>query len=202
VATVALGAILGGGLGLLATSHSGRGSSRAGGGTTVPGFGLSIPPGLITGRSASAPPIHSIDNRVFLVGDSVMQGAAPYLGDLLEGWSIIADTRVGRFIGEANRVIEKRHEDIGQIAVLNLGNNYDGDEADFAQQVDLALDQLAAVPHVIWIDVAEFEDDRTEVNETLAAAARTHPNLTVVDWNSWWAKDRSLTGGDHLHLTP
>jgi hypothetical protein len=202
VATVALGAVLGGGLGLLAATHSDGGSSAGGGGTTLPGLGLTIPQGLIAGRAASPPPIHSIDNRVFIVGDSVMQGAAPYLGDLLDGWSIIADTRVGRFIDEANRVIEKRHGDIGQIAVLNLGNNYNGDRAAFARQVDVALGQLAAVPHVIWIDVAEFEDDRAEVNDTLHAAARTHPNLTVVDWNSWWEKDRSLTGADHLHLTP
>jgi hypothetical protein len=202
LATVVLGALLGGGLAVLADrlQHDGAGASATPSTTAVPGAAA-----LASGQrdhEGARPALHSIDNRVFVVGDSVMQGAAPYLGDLLEGWSVIADTRVGRFIGEANKVIVKRRKDIGDIAVLNLGNNYDGDREEFARQVDFALAALTDVEHVIWVNVGEFESDRAEVNEVVQQAAKSHPNVTIVDWNSWWEKDGSLTGGDHLHLTP
>jgi hypothetical protein len=205
LATIVLGALIGGGLAVLVDGRSGTSdvASAQSPTTTAAQSPLSIPSGLVgKERAARTPPIHSIDNRVFVVGDSVMQGAAPYLGELLEGWSVIADTRVGRFIDEANRVIVKRRKDVGQIAVLNLGNNYNGDRAAFAESVETALSELSGVSHVIWINVGEFEEDRTEVNEVLRDAAATHPNLTIVDWNSWWERDDSLTGGDRLHLTP
>jgi hypothetical protein len=204
LATIVLGALIGSGLAVLAGHQSGSEVASAESTTTTAASSRpSIPSGLVArDPEADTPAIHSIDNRVFVVGDSVMQGAAPYLGDLLEGWSVIADTRVGRFIDEANRVVLKRRKDVGQIAVLNLGNNYNGDEVAFAQSVDTALAGLTGVSHVIWVNTGEFEEDRAEVNEVLREAAKTHPNLTIVDWNSWWEQDDSLTSGDRVHLTP
>ncbi len=162
----------------------------------------SVPSGLIGGATGAAKaPTHLIDNRVFVVGDSVMQGAAPYLAGDLPGWSIIADTKVGRFLDEADKVIQKRRKDIADIAVLNLGNNYDGNQQEFADQVAVTLAELSGVEHVIWLNVAEFQPDRAEVNAVLTQAATTHPNLTIVDWNTWWAANRAFTGSDHLHLT-
>lgn len=201
---MALGALVGAGLAAWAAP---AGHSRVGGAepttTLSPSTDLSVPGGLIGGGTAPVrPPTHTIDNRVFVVGDSVMQGAAPYLGDLLEGWSVTADTRVGRFLGEAIRVIKKRRDDIGEIAVLNLGNNYNGSQEQFAGEVAEALEELSGVSHVIWINAGEFEDDRAEVNEALREATRMHPNLTIVDWNSWWEDNPSFTSGDRLHLTP
>lgn len=204
VATVALGALIGAGLAAWA-APAGHTRTRQVTSTTIEPRtgGPSVPGGLIGGGTAPArPPTHAIDNRVFVVGDSVMQGAAPYLGDLLEGWSVIADTRVGRFLDEGVRVIRKRREDIGEIAVLNLGNNYNGSQEQFATEVDEALGELEGVAHVIWINAGEFEEDRAEVNETLRDAAASRSNLTIVDWNSWWEDNPSFTSGDRLHLTP
>jgi hypothetical protein len=204
VATIVLGALIGSGLAVLAGSRSDSPAAASADSTTTSAEAnrSSIPSGLSAGEAAEQPAIHSIDNRVFVVGDSVMQGAAPYLGDLLEGWSIYADTRVGRFLDEANKVILKQRKDVGQIAVLNLGNNYNGDQVAFAKSVDTALEALTGVSHVIWVNVGEFEEDRAEVNEVLRNAAAVHPNLTIVDWNAWWEEDDSLTSGDRLHLTP
>lgn len=164
---------------------------------------VSVPAGLIEGITASSVPplVTPIDNRVFVVGDSVMQGASPYLPDLMPDWSLIIDTKVGRFLDEAIRVINRRREEIADIAVLNLGNNYGGDQVTFATQVEEALNALAGVRHVIWVNAAEFTTDRAEVNQVLRDAATRHPELVVVDWNSWWAQRRSFTSGDRLHLT-
>ena len=60
-----------------------------------------------------------------------------------------------------------------------------------------------ASTHVIWFNIGEFEDDRAEVNEVLRAAATSATRTwCIVDWNSWWEQDDSLTSGDRLHLTP
>lgn len=200
-AVVVVGALVGVVLGRWDMTHHSTVSKSAATTTTVATNPL-IPEGLL-GKNATAtpPPTHTIDNRVFVVGDSVMQGAAPYLSTDLPTWSIIADTKVGRFLDQANTVIVKRRKDIANIAVLNLGNNYDGNQQEFAQQVTTALTDLSGVEHIIWLNVAEFQDDRTQVNAVLQQAAATHPNLTVVDWNSWWAANRAFTGADHLHLT-
>ncbi len=161
--------------------------------------------GLITGphglRTATTASV--IDNRVFIVGDSVLQGAAPYVPDKLSTWSIIADTRVGRFLDEAIKVVKQRSsKDLGKIVVLNLGNNYGGDQVIFQAQVEEMLDLLSGVDHVLWVNMGEFEKVQREVNAVLRGELLTHPNLTLLDWDTLWKAEPNYTGNDHLHLTP
>jgi hypothetical protein len=200
--TIALGALLGAGLGFVVDPAPDR-VFAVNPAAPERSPSVSVPAGLIAGITASSVPalVTPIDNRVFVVGDSVMQGASPYLPDLMPDWSLIIDTKVGRFLDEAIRVLDRRREEIADIAVLNLGNNYGGDEITFAAEVEKALDTLAGVRHVIWVNAAEFTADRAEVNQVLRDAATRHPNLVIVDWNSWWAQRRSFTTGDRLHLT-
>ena len=150
------------------------------------------------GATVSSRPI---DNRIFAVGDSVLQGAATFLPDALPDWSIDTDTRVGRFTPEGAAVIARNSPRIGQVVVISLGNNYGGDRLGFADQVDGILKQLASVRHVLWLTVSEFRANRVEVNDVLRAAARTHPNLTLVDWTPLWLAAPELTASDRLHLT-
>ena len=166
---------------------------------------LNEPGGLITGpqglRTASTQSV--IDNRVLMVGDSVLQGAAPYVPDKLSSWSIIADTRVGRFLDEAIRVVKQRSaKDLGKIVVLNLGNNYGGDQVVFQAQVEEMLGLLSTVEHVLWVNMGEFEKAQGEVNAVLRSELLTHPNLTLLDWQTLWKTEPGYTGNDHLHLTP
>lgn len=161
--------------------------------------------GLITGpqglRTATTASI--IDNRVFLVGDSVLQGAAPYVPEKLSTWSIIADTRVGRFLDEAIKVVKQHSpKDLGKIVVLNLGNNYGGDQVIFQAQVEEMLNLLSGVDHVLWVNMGEFEKVQREVNDVLRRELLTHPNLTLLDWDTLWKAEPGYTGNDHLHLTP
>lgn len=200
--TVVIGALVGAGLGLVVDPAPER-VFAVNPAAPERSPSVSVPAGLIEGITASSVPplVTPIDNRVFVVGDSVMQGASPYLPDLMPDWSLVIDTKVGRFLDEAIRIIERRREDIADIAVLNLGNNYGGDEATFATEVEEALVALAGVRHIIWVNAAEYTPNRAEVNEVLRDAATRHPELVVVDWNSWWAQRRSFTSGDRLHLT-
>lgn len=160
--------------------------------------GLITPHGLILGTEPT-----TIDNRLLFIGDSVMQATAPTLPDLAPKWSVVVDTRVGRFLDEAITVLKKRaKQDLGQIVVLNLGNNYNGDQATFSSQVDEMMGELLNVRHVIWINSGEYEKKQQEVNATLLAAAQKFPKLVIADWNGLWEDHANYTGYDSLHLTP
>jgi hypothetical protein len=166
---------------------------------------LDEPGGLITGpggiNAASSRKV--VDNHLVLVGDSVLQAAAPLIPDVLPEWSIVADTRVGRFLPEATKVLQRRAADLGEVVVLNLGNNYNGDPVAFSAEVEEAMAELRQVDHVIWINAGVFEEEQREVNSVLRAALRRHRNLVLVDWNTIWDEhQRSYTGADDLHLTP
>lgn len=148
-------------------------------------------------------PTTEIDNRVFVLGDSVMQAAAPLLGDALPQWSVIADTKVGRFLDEGVGVLKRRHSQIGEIAVILMGNNYNGDEVAFRSQLDDAMEQLQGVEHVIFFTVTMYDEDRAEVNDALADLGRSESNVTVVDWGAWCDENvDDFLVGDRLHLTP
>ncbi len=164
-----------------------------------------VPEGLIGIESAEpkGPPTE-IDNRVFVVGDSVMQAAASYLPEEMPTWSLTVDTKVGRFTDQGIDVTEKwiDRKALGEIAVVGLGNNYNGDEVAFGESIDEMMTTLVGVDHVIWFNVAEYREEQIEVNEALESARERYPNLVVVDWNTWYEAEPDFTGADDLHLTP
>ncbi len=165
---------------------------------------LDEPGGLITGPHGITRGDHQrvVSNRLVVVGDSVLQAAAPFLPEHLPAWSLVADTRVGRFLPEAIEVLRKRSDQLGEVVVLNLGNNYNGDEVAFAAEVEEAMTVLAEVDHVIWLTVGEYEPEQVEVNTVLRSAAEVHRNLVLLDWNTIWQNSDGWTGYDDLHLTP
>jgi len=131
----------------------------------------------------------------------VIQAATHHIATDLPDWSLIADTRVSRFTGEGLTIVEDRREEIGEIAVVGLGNNYNGDKQQFADEVTEMLSLLDGVDHIIWLTVGEFDEDREDVNDVLEFHAAADDRLVLADWNSWWAAEPSFTGRDELHLT-
>jgi hypothetical protein len=165
----------------------------------------SVPAGLVAVDEPASPgPVRTIDNRVFVVGDSVVQGASSGLADKMAGWSLLIDTKVGRFTREGVQVARgwKSHGDVGQIAVVGLGNNFAPRSEDIAREIDDMMRVLAGTEHVIWFTVAEYRPEQAKVNAALRAAVASHPQLVLVDWNAWYRAQRGFTGRDHLHLTP
>jgi hypothetical protein len=164
----------------------------------------SVPSGLVAIDEPVSPrPARTIDNRVFVVGDSVVQGASSALADKMPEWSLLVDTKVGRFTREGVKVARgwEAQGDIGQIAVVGLGNNFSPGE-DIAGEIDDMMSVFADTEHVIWFTVAEYRPQQAKVNTALRAAAARYPKLVLVDWNAWYESRRNFTGRDHLHLTP
>jgi hypothetical protein len=114
------------------------------------------------------------------------------------------DTKVGRFTREGIKVALawKAKGDIGQIAVVGLGNNFTPGAENITSEIDDMMNVFADTEHVIWFTAAEYRPEQAEVNAALRAAATRYPKLVLVDWDAWYESQRRFTGRDHLHLTP
>ncbi len=145
------------------------------------------------------------DDRIFLLGDSVLAAAGPdYAGTALValetlGWQVEMDAKESRPASVGADVIDAHRDDIGDVVVILLGNNYDGDAAAFDADVGEMIAALDGVPWIVFLTVQEFRKNRREVNDVLARWAETG-RVTVVDWNAVVTSAKSVNGGDGLHL--
>lgn len=79
---------------------------------------------------------------------------------------------------------------------------YNDDEETFAQTVEDSLVALrdAGVEKVLWANLHGFGPHWGAMNADLAAAAKRHPELTVIDWNAYAGDHWSWFQGDNIHL--
>lgn len=142
-------------------------------------------------------------NHVFVLGDSVLLGAANEIPAALPGWQVIVDAKVSRFLNQGIEVLQARRAEIGEggVVVIQQGNNYLGSEQQFREEIDQTMAVLGGVPKVVWLTVSEFRADRADVNKEILEAAQRYPNIVLADWNGVWLPNRvAFTSRDGLHL--
>jgi hypothetical protein len=148
------------------------------------------------------------DARIFLMGDSVMAALNPNYTDEAHkilgafGWHVTIDAAESRFPTAGIEVLRARRREMGQVVVIQMSNNYGGDEAQWARQIDTMFDVLDGIPEVVFLTVSEFRADRRGVNAELRAALERHPNMLLADWNAVGASSPSFLANDGLHLSP
>jgi hypothetical protein len=147
------------------------------------------------------------DNRVFMVGDSVMKAMTLGNPDALDysvgalGWDVTVDAVVGRFTDQGLRVLEKRPDEIHQVVVLMLGNNYNGDEQNFRELIGQIRDTLSDARKIVMFTVPEYEPKQKEVNDVLREAANDDPRFVLIDWETITRTVRGVLSGDGIHPT-
>jgi hypothetical protein len=144
------------------------------------------------------------DARLTIFGDSVILGTQYVLPGALAGWDVTLEAKVSRFTQQLIPVVAQARPGLGQAAVIQIGNNYNGDQAAYAADLDRILVDLDGLGRVVLVTVAEFRPDRTQVNDEVRGAATRHPNVVVVDWQGAIAAGKggpALTARDGLHLT-
>jgi hypothetical protein len=89
---------------------------------------------------------------------------------------------------------------IGPYVVVSVG--YNDFEDQYAGNVENALQALdaAGVKHVWWLTLRAAHHPYLNMNDDLQAAAKRHPELTVVDWNVYSRSHPSWFQADGLHL--
>lgn len=134
---------------------------------------------------------------VTFVGDSVMEGAAIHLAELVPGAEI--DTRVGRHWFQASEILDELEAEaaVGDAVVLHLGNNGPIDEELF----DEVVGRLRNVELVVVVNVRVPVRWEGSVNEALAAGAERWENVELVDWYDRSNEKPKFFAADGVHLT-
>jgi hypothetical protein len=154
--------------------------------------------------------------QVTVVGDSVLtavQWNAEPLAVLQQGLDLQLDVGICRTLTgvscpfDGGRVptlldmVDGLGSELGSVVLVEVGYNDDHDT--FAASVEQSVSALlrAGVQEILWSNLHGFTQQWLDMNAVLAAAARRHPQLTVIDWNDYASNHWSWFQGDAIHLT-
>ena len=172
-------------------------------------------PALVSAASGTAatPP------RVTVISDSILTSITwakdgVGMAALSDGLDLEIDAGVGRrlngqslefnggYVPTTLDVINGWINQLGSIVVIVDGYNDLPDN--FAGDVELTLDTLRAhgVQHVLWTNLHEVRPEFAAKNAILAAAAKRHPELRVLDWNTYSSAHLDWYQNDFIHLMP
>jgi hypothetical protein len=172
------------------------------------GAGAALPLGRAAPAASSFP-------RVTLIGDSVADSlqfvpqATQILGRGIDLQLQLAPCRrVGQLscpykgVSPPNVIdlVGSLGSSLGDTVIVAVGyNDYEGL---YAQNIEDALAALkkAGVKRVIWPTMRAAYHSYLTMNDDLRAAAATHPELTVVDWNAYSRSHPDWFQSDGLHL--
>ncbi len=135
---------------------------------------------------------------VTAIGDSIMVDAAPYLQQSLPGIAI--DAQVGQQLDQVqDAVAQLRHEGaVGNRLILELGTNGPYSAAD----LETLLNSLGPMQKIVLVNTRVPRPWQQQVNDTIAAVARTYPNTTLVNWYVDSAPYPQYIYPDGVHLDP
>jgi hypothetical protein len=153
--------------------------------------------------------------QVTVIGDSVLTGViwnAQPLAILQDGLQMRLDIGVCRKLTGVScpfeggnvptllDVVNTLGPQLGKVVLVEVGYNDDYDT--FAQNVEMSINALlqAGVTHILWANLHGFSQQWLDMNAVLDAAARRHPELTVIDWNGYADNNWSWFQGDGIHL--
>ncbi len=167
------------------------------------------------------------DPRVLMIGDSVLEATTFRNPDDLDryvatlGWRIWVDAQRGRRMGQGLATLQElvagespwdtgwawaaapdgRGPVIPEVVVLMLGNNFEGDEAEFVSSLDGILDLLDGARKVVLFTVPLYQPEQAEVNAALRAAATRDDRIVLVDWERMSREWEGTLKTDGLHPT-
>ena len=160
------------------------------------------PTGTASAPSAPAPASPTLlplpdGHNVTAIGDSVMLGAVPGLTEALPGATV--DAVEGRQASSAFSLIDGlvNNGHLGADVVLHIGTNGTIDPQALDSLLTLVADRRVTILNLHvprpWQDLN---------NATLAAAARAHPNVALLDWNTAASAHPEWLWDDGIHLRP
>ncbi|HKU39181.1 MAG TPA: acyltransferase family protein, partial [Polyangiales bacterium] len=136
--------------------------------------------------------------RVLAIGDSVMLGAARHLH--APGAQITVDAMVGRQASAVLDLLAERRAEgpLPPLVVVHIGNNGTLRE----QQFEAMMRLLADVPQVVFVNTKVPRRWQDPNNAVLAAGARRHARVRLVDWLSYSEGHPEWFRKDGYHLLP
>lgn len=161
---------------------------------SVPGPEIATP-SEPTPTTEPDPPLVAYESVSF-IGDSVMEGAAEGIAELIPSADI--DTLVGRQWFQAVDLVTERVEadDLGDAVVIHLGNNGPVTE----EMVDDLLGQLVEAELVVVINVRVPLRWEASVNDELRAGVKRWDNTRLVNWYKRSNEKPQFFAADGVHI--
>lgn len=134
---------------------------------------------------------------ITLIGDSIMQGAAPMIEDVL-GQSIFIDATRKRRMEDMPALIETLAEDghLGSVVIIHLGSNRPFEASIFDQVIESLL--AHQVERIIFINVHRPIGWEYYVNKQFAEGIARWPQAELIDWDAiahtrqeWFIEDQT-----------
>jgi len=160
----------------------------------------------------------SASPRVSVISDSVMTavtwGNDAAMSALSQGLDLQIDAAVCRRLNGQScqfnnayapttlSVINGWATQLGPVVVIVDGYNDLPDQ--FAGDVEFTLNTLRndGVQRILWVNLHDVRPDYAAKNADLAAAAKRHPELRVLDWNAYSSPHQDWYQTDFIHLRP
>ena len=141
----------------------------------------------------TAPP----DRPILVIGDSIIISTGRALARELGRIEI--DAEVGRHAVDGVRILEQRRQAgrLSEVIVIDLGTNGPLMRAQFER----AMEVLAGVRLVVWVNVSVPRSWEEHTNLVLAQQVPRYPNARLVDWYAAASARRELFRGDGYHPT-
>jgi hypothetical protein len=150
--------------------------------------------------------------HVTLIGDSVataIPGNADAMRSLRQGSDLDLEVAACRRLVDQScppgppstvDVIKRLGPAVGPTVVIAVG--YNDFEDHYAGEIDdtLAALDAANVKHIFWLTMRAAHHPYINMNDEIGAAAASHPNMTVIDWNVYSRSHADWFQADGIHL--
>ena len=141
-------------------------------------------------RAVDQPP------TAFVIGDSIADGAAPFITSALPGWTIGFDAVIGRGTDSALTAAAEQGAARPDVVVVELGTN-DADPGAFRRNAVTILDDLRRVPLVVWQTAHGPLPNIPGVNVHIHGLVPRYPNAVVADWDASVSDTELSSDGVH-----
>jgi lysophospholipase L1-like esterase len=143
---------------------------------------------------------------VYVVGDSLASGTAPYLRQQLAGWRLTQIVSIGLHTAQGAELVRERSRSLPEVVVVSLGTNDDPRLVSrFAEDVRAVVAAAGPRRCVVWPTIVRppaVGASYVGYNVTLKHVAARHENLVVVDWVGLVRRHPAWLGRDGIHVKP
>jgi hypothetical protein len=165
-------------------------------------------------------PLGPGDRRVYVLGDSVLVGAAAQLPGALAGWDVTVDAAENRLVTQAAGILDARQaaydgvvaqyraehggeepppsNPFGRVVVVHLCTSFWAGGG-FGTYVERIMDRLDGVERVVWVTCTPWDDGPVEANAAIEESLGRYPNVVVADWAAL-SGTPGYTFADGIHL--
>ena len=138
----------------------------------------------------------SIKKREYLfIGDSIMVSVASKLYDKL-GEDINLDAKVGRQFSEANSILSKYKDFVGDNVVIGLGTNGDVSKEELENILNVLNNK-----NIILINNKVPRSWKKKNNKLFKDVVQSHKNVKLIDWYNNSIYEDGIFQSDGIHLT-